>query len=221
MNCFYYLKTILMQLNRKYGFLNFLLVLLCLFFFNVIASQYFFRLDLTEEKRYAISDNSKIILQNVDDVVFVEIFLEGDLPPGFKRLQRSIRETLDEFRVYSGANIQYKFTDPLAEKDERQKAKVFMDLAERGLQPTNLFANENGKQTEKLIFPGAIISYKGREVPVLLLKGAAGAAPGEVLNQSVEGVEFELISAMKKLSDVNRKRIGILEGHGELSCLCH
>jgi ABC-2 type transport system permease protein len=205
------------MMNKRFNIINFILIGIIIILINVISSQYFFRLDLTEEKRFSISDNSKDILGNLNDIVYVEIYLDGELPAGFKRLQRSIRETLDEFRIYSGNNIHYKFVDPSADKDERTRQRYFMQLAERGVQPTNLFANEDGKQSEKLIFPGAIITYRGKETPVGFLKGNTGSGPQESLNQSVEGVEFELISAIKKLSFRNKKRIGILQGHGELS----
>jgi len=216
--CFFEHSKELSNLNynkKLYDTIDFLLLAVIFILLNVISSQYFFRLDMTEEKRYAIAQASKNSLQQLDDIVFVEIFLEGDLPPGFRRLHRSIRETLDEFRIYSGANIQYKFTDPGAETNEQLKSRFMMQLAQKGVQPTNLFANENGKQTEKLVFPGAIISYKGKEQSVVFLKGSAGVSPAEVLNQSVEGVEYELISAIRKINQTQPKRIGIVQGHGE------
>jgi ABC-2 type transport system permease protein len=201
--------------KKIFDIVDFLLLGLIFVLLNIISSQYFFRVDLTEEKRYTIAEASKSTLQGLDDIVFIEIYLDGDLPPGFKRLQRSIRETLDEFRVYSGANIQYKFIDPTAETNEQLKNKFMTQLAQKGVQPTNLYASEKGKQTEKLVFPGAVISYKGAEQAVVFLKGSAGVSPAEVLNQSVEGVEYEMISAIRKLSKPQRKRIGIVQGHGE------
>ncbi|MDZ7648062.1 MAG: Gldg family protein [Cytophagales bacterium] len=83
--------------------------------FNILASFYFFRIDLTEEKRYTIQPQTKAILSKLEDAVFVEVFLEGaDLNPEFKRFQKSVRETLEEFRIHSNNRIQYVFTDPLA-----------------------------------------------------------------------------------------------------------
>lgn len=199
--------------------LHFLLILVTIISWNIIASQYFFRIDLTEDKRYTLSEQSKKVLQNLDDQVYIEVFLDGDLPAGFKRFQKSIREFLDESRIYAKGNIQYTFSDPLTDDNEQVRKKYFQQLANRGLQPTNIFIKENGKQTEKLVFPGAIISYKGTELPINLLKSSTGSSPLEALNQSEENIEFELISAFKKLTDTNLKRIGFTEGHGELSNL--
>lgn len=207
-------------MNKKSNInLNFLLILITIISWNIISSQYFFRIDLTEDKRFTLAEQSKKVLQNLDDQVYVEVFLDGDLPPGFKRFQKAIREFLDESRIYAKGNIQYTFSDPLADNNEQVRQKYFQQLANRGLQPSNIFTKENGKQIEKLVFPGAIISFKGVELPINLLKSSTGSSPLEALNQSEENIEFEIISAIKKLTENKLKRIGFTEGHGELSNL--
>ncbi|QHT69356.1 gliding motility-associated ABC transporter substrate-binding protein GldG [Rhodocytophaga rosea] len=183
---------------------------------NIAATQLFFRIDLTEDKRYSISPATEQILENLDDQVFVTVYLAGDdLPAGFKRLETAIRERLEEFTVYGGKNIQYTFTDPGAIVDKKARSKFYQQLISKGIQPTNLFAKEGDRQIEKLIFPGALVSYQGKELPVLLLKGNKATGSEQILNQSVENVEFELASAMRKLSVTDKKRIGFLLGHGE------
>src|SRR5688572_18252393 len=186
---------------------------------NLLASQFFFRWDLTEDKRYSLSPASKKLLTNLEDVVYVEVYLEGEFPAGFKRLQSTIKEKLDEFRIYGGNNVQYKFIDPSANPDKKSRNEFYLQLAKKGLQPTNLNAMEGDKKVEKIIFPGAIVSYRGKEIPVLLLKGNQAASPEQRLNQSVEGVEYELASAMRKLTASNKKKIAYVEGHGELNVL--
>jgi ABC-2 type transport system permease protein len=201
--------------KRGIDIVEFLLMVGIVILINIIVSQYFFRIDLTEDKRYTISNTSKEILKGLDDVVYVEVYLEGQFPSGFKRLQGSIREMLDEFRIYGGTNIQYKFVDPSAEKDDERRNRIYSTLAQKGIQPTNLFAKEKDKKIEKLIFPGALVAYKEKEVPVMFLKGNKGAGPEEILNQSVEGLEFELITAIRQLTQKKRKSIAFVEGHGE------
>jgi ABC-2 type transport system permease protein len=173
---------------------------------NVLASFLFFRWDLTQEKRYTISDATKKLLQNLDGQVTVKIYLTGDFPAGFERLERAIQETLESFSDYGGVNLAYRFIEP---KD----SKVQEELIQKGLIPTNLFANEDGKRTERLVFPGAILVYDGKEYPVQLLKGNSSASSEERLNQSYEGVEFELASAIRRLTQKERKRVGVLVGH--------
>ncbi len=187
---------------------------------NIINTKHFFRLDLTEEKRYTISEASKEVLKGLDDVVYVTVYLDGDLPAGFKRLKRSIRETLNEMQVYGAKNIRYQFVDPSAEVEEKKRNQFYYSLIQKGIQPTNLFTNEDGKKAEKLIFPGAIISYQNKEAAVILLKGnSGGASPDEVLNQSIENAEFEFVNAIQAITAERKKKIAYLTGNAELDSL--
>ncbi|MEJ8802739.1 gliding motility-associated ABC transporter substrate-binding protein GldG [Pontibacter sp. H249] len=183
---------------------------------NLLAANFFFRLDLTEDKRYTIAPVTKQMLSQLPDEVVVDVYLEGDFPAGFKRLQQSVRETLDEFRIYSGGNLRYNFIDPNDISDEQQRNEFIMNLAKKGINPTNLRATEDGKQVERLVFPGAVIKYKGKETAVNFLKGNLAASADERLNQSVEGVEFELATGVRKLAFTGNKIIGYITGQGEL-----
>ena len=173
---------------------------------NAIAAFVFFRWDLTQEKRYTISDATKKLLQNLDHQVVIKVYLTGDFPAGFERLERAIQETLESFVDYGGGNVAYRFIEPT-------DPKLQEELIGKGLIPTNLFANEEGKRTERLVFPGAVLVYEGKEYPVQLLKGNKSTTSEEQLNQSYEGVEFELASAIRRLAQKDRKRIGVLVGH--------
>jgi gliding-associated putative ABC transporter substrate-binding component GldG len=183
---------------------------------NVLAANFFFRLDLTEDKRYTIAPVTKQMLGKLQEEVVVDVYLEGDFPAGFKRLQQSVRETLDEFRIYSGGNLRYNFIDPNEIADEKQRNEYFTSLAQKGITPTNLRATEEGKQVERLVFPGAVVRYNGKEAAVNLLKGNLAASPDERLNQSVEGVEYELATAIRKVAFQGNKVIGYITGQGEL-----
>lgn len=202
--------------RRAQDVLTFAVLAAGVVFLNFLASQFFFRLDLTEDRRYSIAPATKEVLKKLDDVVYVEVYLEGELPPGFRRLQGAIREMLEEFRVYGGANIQYKFLDPSADRSVQARNEFYQQLAKKGLQPTNLHDNENGRQVERIIFPGALVSFGEKEEPVLLLKGNQSASPETRLNQSVEGVEYELVAAIRRLTQKQRRKVAFLEGHGEL-----
>ncbi len=205
-----------MKIKKWEDILQFVAVFLLIVLLNIYAGTYFFRLDLTEEKRYTIAEPTKDILSKLDDQVYIEVYLDGDLNAGFKRLQKAIRETLDEFTVYGGANVQYKFVNPDQASSEEDRNNFYKQLTGKGVQPTNLFDNQNGKKVEKIIFPSALISYKNKETPVLLLKGNVAASPMEQLNQSVENVEYELINAIKKITLSQKPSIAIIEGHDEL-----
>lgn len=206
--------------SKKTGDLLFLLNgIAFVILLNSLASLYFFRVDLTEEKRYTIKSQTRELLKNLDDEVFVEVFLEGDLNPGFKRFQKSVRETLEEFRIYSGNKVQFIFTDPAQAQGKKARNEFMNELASKGITPMNVIETQNGQRVEKFVFPGALVSYGGFEDGVMLLKGNRAQNAQEVLNQSIEGAEYELANAIYKLSNSNRKKIGLVHGHGELDSL--
>ncbi len=186
---------------------------------NLLASHFFFRLDLTEEKRYSIKPATKQLLEELDDVVYVEIFLEGEMNAAFRRFQKAIRETLDEFRVYSNNRFQYTFTDPATALSQKARTEFMNELMAKGLQPFNVVDEKDGQRMERLLFPGALVSYGGNEVGVNLFKGSRSVSSQEVINQAIENIEFEIANAVYTLSNTERKRIGWLQGHGELTGL--
>jgi gliding-associated putative ABC transporter substrate-binding component GldG len=194
-----------------------LIIAVVLLLVNVIATEYFVRFDFTSDKRFTITEASRKLLSQVKDPILVEVYLEGDFPAGFDRLKRAIKEKLDDFAAYSDGRVQYKFTDPSLAVDAKKRNDFYLQLAQKGLQPTNLHANEDGKTIEKIIFPSALVRLADRELPVQFLKGNQSASAEQRLNQSIEGVEFELATVIQKISTTNRKRIGVIQGHRELN----
>ncbi|MDN5202890.1 gliding motility-associated ABC transporter substrate-binding protein GldG [Fulvivirgaceae bacterium BMA10] len=183
---------------------------------NVLASKYIFRIDLTEEKRFSITEASKDLLRNLDDAVYIDIYLEGDLPAPLKKLKKAARERLDEFKIYASNNIQYNFIDPSKASSARAREEFYKSLEEKGLQRTRLFDNADGAKVEKIIFPGAIVSYGGREKPVALLRGQGGLS---AINESIEGLEYEFVSTIRGLTNDDKKSIGLIKGHNEADSL--
>lgn len=202
--------------NRRSDLVQLITGLLIIVLVNIIASFLFTRFDLTAEKRYTIAPATKKILQSLDDVVFFRVFLNGDLPPGFQRLSNETKEMLDEFRAYSD-NIQYEFVNPSENPNAKDRNDAYRLLVEKGLQPTDLRVNKKGESSQMIIFPGAIVSYKGKEIPVQLLMAQLQEDPDQVLNTSVQTLEYNLASAIKSLKTGIKPRIAFIEGHGELS----
>ena len=181
---------------------------------NIFAAYFFFRIDLTEDKRYSIHETTKTLLQNITDPIYVKVYLAGDLPAGFKRLQEATQAMLEEFKVYAHHRLQYRCIDP-DEWSTQQKKTLIPQLIEKGIQPTNLHAREKGKKIEKLIFPGALVGYQDKDEGVMLLQGNKWALPEEILNQSIEGLEYALSRAINKLINPTRKKVALVRGHGE------
>jgi len=205
------------NVKKKNDILEYIFLIAILVFVNIILSENFFRLDFTQDKRYSISPVSQKVLASLDGDVYVEIFLDGELNPDYERLKKSIKEKLDQFKAYSNNKLEYRFIDPSAEEDKQMRERGFTLIAQRGIKPKYFLEEKNGQKTEKFIFPGAIVSYKQNETPVQFLKGNKVQSDEEQLNQAVEGVEFELLKAIRKLSITEYKSIAIIEGHGEPS----
>lgn len=202
-------------MKKKNDILEYIFLIAILVFINIILSEHFFRLDFTQDKRYSISPVSQKVLSSLDGDVYVEIFLDGELSPEYERLKKSIKEKLDQFKAYSNTKLEYRFIDPSAEEDKQMRERGFTLIMQRGLQPKYSLEEKNGEKKEKYIFPGAIVSYKQNETPVQFLKGNKVQSDEEQLNQAVEGVEFELLKAIRKLSIKEFKTIAIIDGHGE------
>lgn len=186
---------------------------------NFLSSYIFGRFDLTSEKRYTLSDNTISQLENLEDVIFVRVYLEGNLPTEFRELHDATKETLDDFKAYAGGNLEYEFIDPSASPDEKERVAVYEELTRQGLQYNNIRMREGDKVSEQIVFPGAIMSYRNNETPIQLLKSQMGASEQEMIAISMQQLEYELMSAIKKVSVERKQRIGIIEGHGEFDKL--
>lgn len=176
-----------------------------------------FRVDLTEEKRFSLHPATKELLENLDRPLHVDILLTGEnLPGGMRRLQKSIEETVRTFNAYSSEKITVSYFDPLTVVDSLQEDFIY-SLADYGINPTNLFVNQNSGQNAQLIFPGILVSDDEFETGALVLKGERGMSPDQILNTSIENLEFELSNAIRKLVSPEKGAIALIIGHGELS----
>ncbi len=200
--------------NRK-SLIEILVMVTIIVALYTLESIFSFRIDLTEEKRYSLHPATKQLLSELEEPIEVEILLTGNLPGGMRRLQKSIEETLQTFDAYSAYKIEYFFRDPLALEGEEQQDYI-LTLADYGINPTNLFASQGGGQTSRMIFPGVVIRNEEFEIGTLLLKGDRGMSPDEILNLSIENLEFEISNAIKRLVTQQKRAIGIIIGHGEM-----
>ncbi len=205
--------------NRRDAVLTLGLVFTMLLLFNVVSRYYYFRLDLTAEKRYSISKPSKKLAADLKDVVTVKVYLDGDLNAGFTRLKESTRNLLNEYRAYGGKNIEFQFIDPMAVQNLDERKALMTDLMQRGLSPTNLTTKSKTDSKQQLIFPGAIVTYGGREMPVQLLENQIGFSPQQILNNSEILLEYKFSNAIKKLTQYRSPRVVFVQGHGELTNL--
>lgn len=190
-----------------------------LLFANFISSQLFTRFDFTSEKRYTLSPITKSILRNLDEKVQITVYLEGDdFPAGFKRLRNSTSDVLNDFKAYSNNKLDFDFVNPMS-GNERVQEENYRNLMERGIEATNLNVTTESGNSQKIIFPAALVSYKGMQIPVKLLQTQREIDPQQVLNNSIQNLEYAFASTIKRITTGGKQRIGFTEGHGELTDL--
>lgn len=178
------------------------------------AGHYLFkRFDLTEDKRYTLSQTSLNIISEVKDPLYVDVFLEGNFPGEFKKLQTETQQLLEEFKA-SNSNIIFQFINPLDKEEEREK--TLQQFYDRGLTPLNVTLDEKGKQTQEIVFPWAVVSYGNKSAKVPLLKNMMGASTAQKVVSSVQHLEYAFSNAFNSVTKNREKKVAIIKGNGEL-----
>lgn len=185
-------------------------------FLNVIGNYIYTRFDLTSEKRYTLSKATKRLLKDIDETVLVRVYLEGnELPPDFVRLQNETKEMLNQFRAYN-KYVEYEFVNPTDFDDPKEQQVFYQKLAQKGIQPSQIEIKTPDGIKQQLVIPAADVMYKGQETSVQLLLGQRYVSDVELINNSVQALEYTLTDAIRRLSRVEKQRIAFLQGHGEL-----
>lgn len=188
-----------------------LVVVLILF---VVASNFLFRYDLTSDKRYSLSAVSKHLVTGFEKTVEVELYLDGELEPGLKKIQTEIIEKIAVLNAYSSKPIRVRVFDPYKIGNPEKQNEFIRSIIEKGVRPINFKRKTDNGLATKNIFPGALIRYGNREIAVNFLKNNLGSYELN-FNYSVETIEFELVDAFQKLMRTKKSNVAFLEGHGE------
>ncbi len=202
-----------MKASNTNNIKSLLKVIAILFVLNVMSSYFFHRFDLTKDKRYTLSTTSLNIVKQVENPLYVKIYLQGDLPAEFKRLQNETRDLFEEFQAYN-KNIIFEFVNPLENEDESMDN--IKNLYQKGLTPINITVDDKGKQSQEMVFPWAIAVYNNKEVNIPLLKNIMGASTTEKVVGSVQHLEYSIADAINKLTKGKQKKVAVIKGNGEL-----
>jgi gliding-associated putative ABC transporter substrate-binding component GldG len=202
-----------MTASNKNNIKSLLIVVSILLVLNVVSSYFFQRFDLTQDKRYTLSTTSLNIIKEVQNPLSVKIYLQGDLPAEFKRLQTETRDLFEEFQAYN-KNIIFEFVDPLENKEESMDN--IKELYLKGLTPINITVDDKGKQSQAMVFPWAIAVYNNKEVNIPLLKNSMGASTTQKVIGSVQHLEYSIADAINKITKEKQKKVAIIKGNGEL-----
>ncbi len=202
-----------MTTSKKNNLKSVLIVFAIVVLVNVIGSSFFYRFDLTKDKRYTLSPTSLNIIKQVQNPLSIKVYIQGDLPAEFKRLQQETKQLLEEFQAYN-SNIVFEFVDPLENEDASMDN--IKDLYRKGLTPINITVDDKGKQSQAMVFPWAIAVYDNKEVNIPLLKNIMGASTTQKVIGSVQHLEYSIAEGLNKITIEKQKKIAIIKGNGEL-----
>ncbi len=198
---------------RKNNIKSVLLVLAIVLVVNVLSRSFFQRFDLTADQRYTLSGTSLGIIKQVDNPLSIKVYMQGDLPAEFKRLQVETKQLLEEFQAYN-SNIVFEFVDPL--ENEESSMDNIKELYRKGLTPINITVDDKGKQSQAMVFPWAIAVYNNKEVNIPLLKNMMGASTTQKVIGSVQHLEYSIADGLNKIIKAKQKKIAVIKGNGEL-----
>ena len=193
--------------------LSILTALVAIIALNVLASFVYTRFDLTEDQRYTLSQPAVDVVQKFDAPVIVDILLDGNIPAEFSKLKTETVQLMESF-ASKNDNIKYNLIDPL--EDEEAAQQTIAELESLGLKPANVNIVENGKVSNELVFPWALVNYNEQTVKVPLLKNKIGSSAEERINNSVQQLEYAFADAFTKLSITEKKSVAVIKGNGEL-----
>ena len=201
------MKASIQQNIKTLGITVFILIVL-----NILGSLFFHRFDLTKDKRYTLSETSLSIVKQIKNPLSVKIYMDGDLPADFRRLQQETKQLLEEFQAYNN-NIVFEFVNPQeGESDELAKS-----LFQKGLTPVNITVDDKGKQSQAIVFPWAIAVYNNKEVNIPLLKNRMGASTTQKAIGSIQNLEYSIADAINKITKEKQKKVAIIKGNGEMN----
>jgi ABC-2 type transport system permease protein len=218
---FIWLTLFVLLKQRQKGLKNTVMLgaLGVLFAIGALSNITFTRFDFTKEKRYTLSPISRNIMDSLRQQVKVTVYLQGNLTGGMKRLQRATNDMLNDLQAYSHHKLQFEFIDPLMGLATDQQNQAIQDLQAKGIEPTSLSVKTDDGISQKTIFPSALVSANGKDIPVKLLyqQSQMGLTADEVINNSVQNLEYAFSSAIKKATGHGKPAIGFTTGHSELS----
>ena len=199
-------------MDRKH-IINFSVLVAGLILLNIFGNYFYKRFDLTQDKRFTLSEAAKNIIESVDSPIVIDVFLKGNFPPEFKRLQSETEQLLEEFSAFN-SNINYEFINPL--ENEENPVAIQQQLQQMGLTTAQVEVRENGKVSTELLYPWALAYYKDKTVKIPLLKNQLGITSEERVNNSIQNLEYAFADSFNKLVFPKKRKIAVLKGNGEL-----
>jgi ABC-2 type transport system permease protein len=196
--------------------LEVLIVIALIIVVNIIGNAKFARLDLTEDRLHTLSDNTIDFLENeIDQVINIEIYLDGEFPAFIQKLKNSIKEKIEEFQAYAGKKVKFRFVNPNEDKELAKELK--QQLAQIGLYPSFILSKDEGSEEFTEIWAGAKILYGEKQQAIQFLPGGNFLVSPAHVNSAVNQLEYNFVKAFWQLTNQSKDNIAFLRGHGELT----
>lgn len=202
-----------METAKQQNLKRLVITIIALVALNFAGNYFFKRFDMTQDKRYTLSQTTLDIIAEVEEPLYIDVFLEGQFPGEFKRLQDETRQLLEEFHAYN-PDIVFQFTNPL--EDEERRDQAIQELYNLGMTPIEVTVEDKGKQSQEVVFPWAMANFGEKTVKIQLLKNMMGASTAEKVESSVQHLEYAITEAISKIIKEKEKKVAVLRGNGEL-----
>ena len=181
---------------------------------NILSSFFFYRIDLTKDKRHSLSKSTIEMLKNLEDRVYFRVYLKGkDQPADYQLFAKQVEQMLQTFRSYS-KNVYYEFIDPIEGKTNEEVNGILGEFVKKGLEPIPISREDAGGYSTHVVIPGAIVSYRNREYPAKVV--VADPSGADWLKYSNEELEYNLVAPVRRLLKTEKPKVAYLDGHGEL-----
>lgn len=202
------------QRFKKNAIISLIVGFIILIAINVLSSFLFFRLDLTKDKRLSLSPTTIQMLKNIDDPIYVRVYMEGDgLPADYQLFKEKTKDILQEFRSYS-KKVHFEFIDPVKDKTPEEANAIFGEFNQKGLKPIPISKEDASGYSTRFVIPGAMISFRDKEYPAELI--VADPSGNDWLEYSIQELEYNLVSSIRKLITGSKPKVAFLDGHGEM-----
>lgn len=199
---------------KRNTLLGLAIALVAVIVINILSSFLFFRIDLTKDKRHSLSSSTVEMLKNLEDRVYIRVYLKGkDQPADYQLFAKQVEQMLQDFRGYS-KNVYFEFIDPLEGKNNDEVNNILAEFVKKGLDPIPVSREDANGYSTHMVIPGAIVSYRGHEYPAKLV--VADPSGADWLQYSIEELEYNLISPIRRLMKTEKPNVAFLDGHGEL-----
>ncbi len=191
-----------------------LIIVLVLIFTKTL----YFRIDLTEEGRYSLSDASKDLVAEISEPLTVKLYLDGDLDANMLRLRRSTEDLVRELNMYASEQLVIENYNPNSATTDEERYAEYAELEERGLRGMSVTIRERGgKMSEQVIFPWAEVC-SSRDTMAICLMQPSSQKSGEVaVNNAIADLEYLFVDAIRVLNRKEIRKVAFIEGHGELA----